>query len=57
MVDWTFVSHDLAGLLRKVNPKTVGKTEQIYFSDFTGYKTLRTRINAVSENYLDVVDL
>ena len=43
--------------MRVIDPKTVGKTDQIYFSDYSGYRQLRTRINAVWENYLDVVDL
>jgi hypothetical protein len=57
VLDWTYVSHDLAAVLRKIKPMTVGKTEHIYFSDFTGYKTLNTRITAVRKNFLDVVDL
>ena len=46
---WTFASHNLAAILKVIAPKA---RNDIFFSDFTGYRVIGARIFSMCPNYL-----
>jgi hypothetical protein len=54
---YTFTSHGLGDIINKISPKVQNEAEHVSFSDFASYRDLKTTLNAIRENYLEVLDL